>query len=108
MDALQMCDKKLREPMGQKYMGARSIEDLTSEPDVTKQQERKESTTGANGLPVLPPKSKESEGSKSPTDKQKQVSSEGMCVLLFALILFCRHCFCYWKTGFVFVAGYNK
>ena len=71
MDALQVFDKKLREPMGQKYMGARSVEDLTAEPGVTKQN--KESAADANGLPVLPPKSKDTEGIKSPTDKQKPV-----------------------------------
>ena len=80
MDALQVFDRKVREgPMGQKYMGARSIEDLTSEPDVTKQQSRKESAADANGLPALPPKSKEAEGSKSPTDKQKPVSNDNIC-----------------------------
>jgi len=94
MDALQMCDKKLREPMGQKYMGTRSIEDLSAEPEVTKQQS-KESAAGANGLPALPPKSRDAEGNKSPTDKQKSVSDERIYVLymyinicVFALVIF--------------------
>lgn len=59
MDALQMCDRKLHEPTGQKYMGARSTEDLTADPDSTKEQ-----MADANGLPVLPQKSKEMDESK--------------------------------------------
>jgi len=81
VDALQVFDKKLREQVGQKYMGARSVEDLTAEPDVTKQQSRKESAADANGVPVLPPKSKDAEGNKSPTEKP--VSSEYIYLALF-------------------------
>ena len=65
MDALQVFDKKLREPLGQKYMGARSVEDLT-EPESTKQQGKNELVTDSNGLPSLPPKSRDEEHKQKP------------------------------------------
>jgi len=87
MDALQVFDKKLREPMGQKYMGARSVEDLSTEPGTNTKQQSSESAADANGLPALPPKAKDLDGNKSPTDKQ--VCSEDVCVLCyFLLVLF--------------------
>jgi len=70
MDALQVFDKKLREPLGQKYMGARSVEDLSAEPDVMKEQNKNELVADSNGLPILPPKNKDTE------NKQKPVGAE--------------------------------
>jgi len=76
MDALQVFDKKLREPLGQKYMGSRSVEDLSADLDAAKPGSKNESVTDANGLPMLPPKSKDAEDSKSPTDKENTVGTD--------------------------------
>ena len=77
MDALQLFDKKVREPQGMKYMGARSVEDLSTEQGSTKLETTGKGGTSAdaNDVPALPAKTKESED-KSPSDKQKLVSTE--------------------------------
>jgi len=75
MDALQVFDKKLREPLGQKYMGARSVEDLSAEPETTpttKEQDKNELVADSNGMPILPPKNKDAE------NKQKPVSAKAI------------------------------
>jgi len=71
MDALQVFDKKLREPQGQKYMGARSMEDLSMEPESTKQQNKNELVADSNGMPILPPKSKDAEKKPKPVSGVK-------------------------------------
>jgi len=77
MDALKVFDKKLREPAGQKYMGARSTEDLTADVDPTKQPSKSELAEDANGMPMLPPKTKDAEKNVILADMQKQVSTVG-------------------------------
>jgi len=81
-------DKKVREPQGQKYMGARSVEDLTAEPESTKQQGKNELVTDSNGLPSLPPKSKDEE------NKQKPVSYflRMCCLLVLVVVEECFYC----------------
>lgn len=75
-----MFDKKVREPTGQKYMGARSTEDLTADIDSAKKQSKNELATDANGVPILPPKSKDAEKS---TDKQNPVCTAGKCIFIY-------------------------
>jgi len=71
MDALKVFDKKVRDQTGQKYMGARSTEDLTADTDTTTKLPliKIETPSDANGLPVLPAKSKD-EKNKGLSDKQ--------------------------------------
>lgn len=77
MDALQVFDKKLREPIGQKYMGARSTEDLTAESETTKKKSKNDIATDANGMPMLPPKNKDTDKN---ADNLSPVSTT-LCVL---------------------------
>jgi len=79
MDALKVFDKKVREPTGQKYMGARSTEDLTADIDSAKKQSKNDLATDANGMPTLPPKSKDVEKS---ADKQNPVCTAGKCIFV--------------------------
>jgi len=96
MDALHVFDKKLREPIGQKYMGARSTEDLTAEAD-PKQQSKNVTMNDANGLPVLPAKARDADKDKL-SDKPKQVSVSGR---KFAFV--CCSCF---DTDYIRVYGW--
>jgi len=82
MDALKMFDKTVRKPLGEKYMGAGSVEDLTTDPDSSKQQSKISTAADVNGLPELPPKAKDADKTQDFSDKPKPVSTSGRCTFM--------------------------